>query len=138
MMSKMKQNNTHNQRKTSIGLSNRELQKKIAGSSTIHDNLGEKYLMISESKVKLCLKDNIDHMESRKAWQAPAGIAFTIFITLLTSNFKDKFLPSATWQALFILVGLLSIFWLLVALYKAPKFKSVNDIVGELMPPTNE
>ena len=130
----MSSNNRQNQSQVEISLSNDDLQKKIANSLTFHDNLGERILTISESKLKLCLNDNIENMENRSAWQAPAGILFTILVTILTSNFKDLILSKSDWRAIFICFGLLTSVWLLKALYKMPKIKKVGDIVNELMP----
>lgn len=126
--------NHKQQNNTSTILSNEELQKKMVQKSTFHDNLGERILTISESKLKLCLKDNIDNMGSRTAWQTPAGIGFTILITGLTSSFKDWVLSRYTWQALFVIAGILSFVWLIYTLYKMPRLKKVEDIVDELMP----
>ncbi len=114
--------------------SDEELQKKIANNLTFHDNLGERILTISESKLKLCLKDNMDNMENRKSWLTPAGLFLTVVITLLTCNFKNWMISSQTWQAVFIISGILSFGWLIVAICKIPKYKNVEDILNEMMP----
>lgn len=130
----MKQKNQQNNRKSAISPSNEDLQKKIANSVTFHDNLGERILTISESKLKLCLKDNIENLGSRSAWQAPAGVGLTILITIITSDFQDWFFSKYTWQALFVMAGTLSFVWLCHSLYKMPGLKKADDIVNELMP----
>jgi len=58
-----------------------------------------------------------------------------MLITVLTTDFKDGFLSRYTWQAIFIIVGILSLVWLVRVLLKIPKLKKVDDIVSELMPP---
>jgi len=133
----MSQNSKQQNNEATI-ISNEELQKKMVQKSTFHDNLGERILTISESKLRLCLKDNLDNMGSRAAWQTPAGIAFTILITCLTTNFNDWMVSHFTWQAMFIIAGILSCAWLIVTLIRTPKLKKVDDIVNELMPNKDE
>jgi len=131
----MSQNNQQNQNRSAISPSNEDLQKKIANSVTFHDNLGERILTIYESKLKLCLKDNMENMGSRTAWQAPAGVGLTLLLTCLTSDFQDWILSRYTWQAIFVIAGGLSFVWLVYTLIKMPGMKKVDDIVEELMPP---
>ncbi|MEB8740784.1 hypothetical protein P4H13_27795, partial [Bacillus cereus] len=75
-----------------------------------------------------------NRLEKKQSWIAPASILFTLFATLLTADFKNAFgIPSSTWQALFILVTVITVIWFLNTLrYAFCKNISVEDLVNEL------
>jgi hypothetical protein len=74
-------------------------------------------------------------MEKKRGWIAPSGILITIVVALVTSTFRDKFgLDGATWRAIFILSGIISIGWLIRSIKEAWKSEKLADIVGQTSP----
>lgn len=115
------------------------IEEKLLGSYTVHNNLGEKVSLITESKLKVCLMEYLQNLEKRGVWIAPLGILATIVITLLTADFQDKFYISRyTWQAIFILSAIISSVWLILVFIKRPKEVTIDDIVREMIPPLEE
>jgi hypothetical protein len=110
----------------------------MEGNFTFHNNLGERVVQISENKIRVCLMTYLAVLKERGSWIAPAGILVTITLTLSTTDFKDRFLlTSATWQAIFILCGVASFVWLIYVLYRRPKETTIDDIVEQLIAPSD-
>jgi hypothetical protein len=104
----------------------------LVNVTKIHQNLSQEVIMITEDKARLVLSEHLKKMDIRRDWVAPLGIFLAITITFSTSTFKDAILDSATWRALFILVGALSFLWLLWAVYRALKAEKIEDVVEQL------
>lgn len=117
---------------TSTEVMTNVLTNQLAQNTRVHFNLGQNAIITTEDKVRLVLLTHLSVMEQKKSWIAPAGILITILTSFVTTNFKDFFLPAATWEALFLLSGAASFIWLLVALKQAYSAPSVDDIVSEL------
>lgn len=128
-----KQNNP-----ATINTSNGEFQQRIADSSNLHPNIVENYVMISESKIRVCLLNNSKNLKERSSWQTPAGIFLTVLIVFLTSEFKSFIFPKETWQAIFVIGGAWSFVWTIYSFFNRPKATTIDEIVCQLMPiPTN-
>lgn len=84
------------------------------------DNLNQCVIRITEDKVRLILREFVDSHDSAKAWIAPAGLSLSLSATIVTTSFKDALgLTASTWQAFFLIATVLSILWLIVAVWKA-------------------
>lgn len=109
----------------------------IAESLTYHTNVQEKVVTITESKIKICLMECLDNMRERGSWKTPVGIAGTIIITLITTDFKDALnLTKEVWEAIFIIGCILSVIWSAVEILKQPKKMTVETILTQLIPTT--
>ncbi|MED3480327.1 hypothetical protein P4520_22475 [Bacillus thuringiensis] len=106
----------------------------LTRDSVTHVYIQQEFIITTEDKLQLHLTDYKNRLEKRQSWIAPASILFTLFATLLTADFKNAFgIPSSTWQALFILVTVITIVWFLNTLrYAFCKNVSVEDLVNEL------
>jgi hypothetical protein len=100
--------------------------------SEVHLNVSQEVIVTTEDKIRLCLSEHLGKMEKRKSWITPLGILLTIIVTLSTSNFIDKLFKAATWQAVFVIAGVISLIWLIYAIKDALKSEKVEDIVAEL------
>ncbi len=121
------------QPKTTIKPSNESSLKRLVGSFSLHNNVGGRLLNILESDIRVCLMTYLANLRERGGWQAPLGILLTAIITLLTSNFQDKFrIPKETWEALFIMLGIISSTWFIYSLVKRPKEMTIDDIIEKL------
>jgi hypothetical protein len=92
----------------------------------------EKCIITTEDRARLCLKDCVENMETRRAWIAPLGILMTIVVTLVSASFKDWVLPAAVWQSSFIIALILSGIWLVRTLISRPKVITIDEIVKKL------
>lgn len=99
----------------------------------VHSNLDQEIIQITEDKLRLVLNEHVSHVEQRKSWIAPLGILIAIITAFATSNFKDAFLiKSATWEAIFIITGIISLSYLIICIVTAVKCPSVQDIVDKI------
>lgn len=117
---------------TSTQIMTAALTSQLAQNIRVHFNLDQDAIFTTEDKVRLVLLTRLSILEQRKSWIAPAGITITILTSFVTTNFKEFLLPASTWEAIFLLSGVASFVWLLVALKQAYSAPSVDDIVSEL------
>lgn len=108
------------------------LTDQLAQNTKFHFNLDQNAIITTEDKLRLVLLTHLEHMEHRRSWMAPAGVFIAILTSVVTTNFKDLWLPAATWQAIFVLAGGACFVWLLVSLWAAYKAPSIEDVVSEL------
>jgi Flp pilus assembly protein TadB len=113
-------------------------QKLAVDVKKVNVNVSQEMIIITEDKVKLCLMKYLENMEKRSSWTTPLAIFLTVVVTLLTTSFKVFIVSSEVWQAVFIIIGGLSLFWLIISLYKRPKAKKIEDVIKELKAATKE
>jgi hypothetical protein len=95
-------------------------------------DLHQDVIITTEDKLKLTLTNYSAKIGRKKDWIAPFGIAITTLTILLTSTFKDFLIQSNTWQAIFIIIFIGSLIWLIISLRYAFKEISIDDIIIEL------
>jgi hypothetical protein len=108
------------------------LTNQLAQNTRVHFNLDQNAIITTEDKVRLVLLTHLAILEQKKSWIAPAGIFITILTSFVTTNFRDFWLQASTWEAIFLLSGVASFIWLLIALKQAYSAPSVDNIVSEL------
>ena len=106
------------------------LASQMVQNTSLHLNVGQNTIVITEDKVKLCLLEHLGRLEARREWMTPAGVLLTLVLTFATTSFKDFLLVAATWQAVFVIASALTTGWLLFALRRAWNAPSVDDVVG--------
>jgi len=99
---------------------------------SVHSNLDQVLIKITEDKIKLVLNAHINNMERKKEWIAPLSLLIAIVTTFSTSTFKDAVFPASTWQAIFFIVGVISVLWLFKAIWIALKASTINDVVSQI------
>lgn len=117
-------------------------------------NVKQVLVVVTEDKIRLCLKDRIstymadsekkaEASRVRQAWQAPVGLLLSVVLAFTTANFVDRFNVSKdTWAAVFVMLGIVSTIWLLYTLWLIIMTRkvamppdvnaTVDQIVGEL------
>jgi hypothetical protein len=98
----------------------------------VHSNLDQEIIQITEDKIRLVLNDHLKKLQDKQRWIAPLGICLTVFITLVTSTFKDTGLKAATWEAIFWLVGMGSLLWFVVTAIGALRSPTIDDVVERI------
>ncbi|MBQ4798105.1 hypothetical protein J8L73_02945 [Pseudoalteromonas sp. MMG006] len=98
----------------------------------VHSNLSQEVIKITTDKLKLILKDYLVSMEKKKEWIAPLGIVLTLLVVLITTTFQKAYFSADTWKAIFIILLVLSIAWLIKSGWGAYKSPSVEDIVQKI------
>lgn len=102
----------------------------IIRDASVHANVEQVYLVLTEDKVRLCLRDHASNLEQRNSWQAPLGVFLSVVFTLVTTDPKDAFfLSAAVWKAIFVITAGLSGFWLMKSAVAAHRVASVHDVV---------
>jgi hypothetical protein len=96
-------------------------------------NLGGHIISTTEDKVRLAVLTHLARIEDKREWVAPCSLLISIVAAFVTADFKTALnVPATTWQALFILFGILSAIWLARALVKRFRSPSVDDFVDAL------
>lgn len=91
--------------------------RKTVDIKTVHSNVDQQLIQITEDKLRLILNDHVKCMERKSEWVAPLGILLTIIVTFSTTDFKDIYFSADTWKAIFIMSGMLTCVWLIKSLY---------------------
>ena len=114
-------------------ISEETLQQKLYQTNTIHWNLEQVVIVTTEDKLRLCLRNTIDRLDTKRKWWTPLATVLTLVLALTTTEFKDQFtIPAATWQAIFLILTGGSIIWAVVAICKAIRVKiSIESIVSK-------
>lgn len=107
------------------------LAEQIVQNTKLHLNLSQDAIVITEDKVHLCLLKHLGAVAARERWMAPAGVLLTLAVTFATTDFRDAlWLSKYTWQAIFIIVGVLTAVWLVKSLWTLRGAPSVEDVVA--------
>lgn len=113
--------------------------KKFNSSTKVFSNLEQEVVEITVDKIKLILSAYLSKVRQAQEWGTALGISLTILATLLTASFKDFIgIKSDVWNALFILVMLLCIYWLIKSLYTLFRLKSFLDLIEEIKSGSDE
>ena len=95
-------------------------------------NVSQSVIVTTEDKLKLALQSHMSEVDGNKDWIAPLSLSIALIMTLVTADFKDLILTKDTWRAIFIISSFLSFGWLLFALKKAFKRKSLESLIKEI------
>lgn len=106
--------------------------KLIQQTSKVHLNLDQEFILTTEDKVLICLTQHLSRMERKKGWIAPLGIFLTILIVFQTTTFQSFFVSAETWEAIFIISGVISSGWLIYAYWQSRVSTSINEVVDHI------
>lgn len=99
----------------------------------VDTNVTQQIIVTTADKARLCLMQTLDRMEQRKAWIAPAGILATMIVVFPTTTFQDFLgLSRDYWRALFLLVTIGAMIWLIHALLRIRGSLTIDQIVDRL------
>jgi hypothetical protein len=95
-----------------------QLTENIIEDSGMSINLGGHIITTTEDKVRLACMTHLERISVKNAWVAPASILLSIIVVFVTADFKEALgVPSATWRAVFMIVG----FWSLISTIRAAR-----------------
>lgn len=111
-----------------------DLSSYVSRRSEVHVNVEQHFIVTTEDKMRLCLSDHLQVMDRRRDWIAPLGVFISLVVALLTSSFRDWYLPKATWQAIFVLMAVISFAWFLWTLRYLYQYKqhSLDAVIREI------
>ena len=102
--------------------------------AAVYMNVSQKCIMITEDRAYRCLEDWKRNLESKNEWLAPASLLSSLMLTFVSATFRDVFgISKYTWEAIFTLLMAGAAVWLLVALFRRKKTKSVQELMEQLM-----
>src|SRR3989442_265939 len=106
----------------------------LVRQSKVYSNLGQEFIMTTEDKLRLCLRDHADCLASKERWVAPVSLFFTFLIVFATADFHEALgLSKATWQAVFVLCTFASVIWSLWTIVAALRTRrSIDDLIRAL------
>lgn len=99
------------------------------------ENIQTDLIKITRDKLEIILLKEFNSMKKVPDWKTPASIFITTLITVLTATFKDFLLPKEIWNALFLLLMLISGIWFLinlVRLLKTHKKDSIGSLINKI------
>lgn len=99
----------------------------------VHVNVDQEIIQITEDKLRLILKDHLHLLTLKGGWVAPFSVLVSIVTTFCTAKF-DTFIGLGPdfWKALFTLVGVASIVWLLVAMNSGRKVLTLDELINKV------
>jgi len=98
--------------------------------SQVHNNTDQELIQITDDKLRLILSEHLSAMERTKDWIAPLGVLLSVIGVFVSAEFKDAlFLKAAVWQAIFILIGIISTIWLVKCLVDWYRCPSMEDVI---------
>ena len=99
----------------------------------IYYNISQTYILITEDKVQLCLRDHLARVAKQRRWIAPLGIMITLVATFATTTFKDfARIGADTVQIIFVLAMLFTALWLCYEAKRALRSSTVEDIIADM------
>lgn len=94
----------------------------------IFQNTSQDYIVTTKDKLELVLLKTKKCLASKDSWQTPLGLFISCLLTLLTTNFKDFFLPANVWAAIFVIATVFCFIWLVKTLYNLYINRNKGDI----------
>jgi len=99
----------------------------------VHVNVGQQVIVTTEDRVRLCLNEHLHSVEQRRSWVAPLGILIALVLSLATTSCRDALSVSKyTWHALFVLLTIACVVWLIARLIRAGSSLSIGDVIDRL------
>ena len=99
------------------------------------ENIQTDLITITKDKLENILLKEFNSMKKVPDWKTPASIFITTLITVLTATFKDFLFPKEIWNAIFLLLMLISGIWFLinlVRLLKTHKKDSIGSLINKI------
>jgi hypothetical protein len=110
-----------------------DIASEMAGAYTLHKNLAQDVIVTTEDKVRICLMQHQERLLLSTSWQTPLGLTATLGTTLVAATFQTNVLSADTWSALFVFALVLSLVWLVVAVWRAAAARgghSIDTLIG--------
>ena len=97
------------------------------------NNVSSNIIRIIEDKLRLKLVDYEKSVAHCYDWVGAVGIIVTIALSLLTTEFKDRFnVKAETWCALFFILLIIAIGYVIYTIVKALSRKTIEEFISDL------
>jgi len=73
---------------------------------TIHQNVRQELVVTTVDKLKICLMEHRHDLVAGREWIGMVGLTLSLAGTLVAATFNEKWLPAATWEALYLLCAI--------------------------------
>ena len=98
----------------------------------ISSNVEGRVIVITEDKLKLCLRDYEDALGKPQKWVAPFGLFVTLSLVLLTADFKKFGFNEDVWCAILVIADLIFIRWLIISLINCKRKPSIDTLINNI------
>ena len=105
-----------------------DLSGELSRRATIHMNVGQDMVVITEDKLRLRLIEHRDCLADKKEWLTPLSLFLALVTTLVAADFHDFVLKAPVWTAVYSLGSLASFVWLCVAGWKAWSNRNLGSL----------
>jgi hypothetical protein len=96
-------------------------------------------IVLTRDRLRECLRNAMDCNGKRDRWMIPLGILVPIMATLVTTSFTKRFgIAASEWGATFIFAGLLDLGWLVYALMRRGRPRTIDSIIEDLTKDSNQ
>ena len=123
---------------STIVFSTQENSKYIANE---RENIKTDLIKITRDKLENILLKHLNILKFKVSWATPFSLFISTLTTLLTTDFKDFLLKKEIWNAIFILLMILSGVWFIVniiLLIKNHKKASIDFLIDKISNVRNE
>lgn len=97
------------------------------------NNVSSDIIRITEDKLRLKLADYERSVANSSDWVGAVGIVATVILSLITTDFKDRFgMKAETWSAVFIIVLIVAFIYCIFTIFTALKRKSIDEFISDL------
>jgi len=101
-----------------------------------YENVGSYVIEITEDKLRNILMDFRQNLLFIIAWATPFSILISAITTLVSTDFKKALgLDASVWNAIFIILIIIAVFWLLadlVFLIQKRKLLTINQLIKKI------
>ncbi|WFR64292.1 hypothetical protein P9222_09025 [Paenibacillus amylolyticus] len=102
-----------------------QINQELIGDNRVHKNLNQDIIITTTDKINLALIDQEKYLHSKRDWITPLSILLAVIASLVAADFKTFLTVSAdSWKAVFILIGISSIVWLIKCGIRAYKYRN--------------
>ena len=109
-----------------------QLLASITENTEIDLNLRGVVFVTSEDRVRAAFYAHLHKVEASTGWIAPLGLASSLALAVVTADFRHFGFPASTWQAIFVVGGVVSVIWLIVTLFQRERKPTVADLIYQL------
>ena len=106
-----------------------DVRDELSRNITIHKNVDQEIIITTADKIQLVLINTKEVLTSQRDWWTPFGLFVSFITTLCTADFKEAMdIKKEVWEALFILLTIVSFIWLVRSLIRFGKNWGKDDM----------
>lgn len=106
----------------------------LDSNTTVYKNLDQDVIVTNTDKAALILSKHIGKIKKKEQWLTPLSLSITFLVALLTATFNTFLgIEGTTWNAIFIILEIVSFVWLIISVINYIKYKdeSIDSIIQE-------